>query len=126
MCIAVKLRHKCFKGGREESVAKLQQHEDHVHCIFDWEGVVHHKYALLGQTINKEYYLNDLHWLRDAIQQNPPHLQATGDRQLHHDNAAAHTSCLTQIFLVKNQIIQVTQPPYNPDLAPCNSGFSPN
>ena len=28
--------------------------------FFDWEGVVHHQYAPLGQTINKEYYLNVL------------------------------------------------------------------
>ena len=28
--------------------------------FFDWEGVVHHKYASPGQTINKEYYLNVL------------------------------------------------------------------
>ena len=34
----------------------------------DWEGVVHHKYAPPVQTINKEYDLNVLHWLRDAIQ----------------------------------------------------------
>ena len=36
--------------------------------VFNWEGAVHHKYALSGQTINKEYYFNVLHWLRDAIQ----------------------------------------------------------
>ena len=35
--------------------------------VFEWEGVVHHEYAPPGQTINKEYYLNVLDWLRDAI-----------------------------------------------------------
>ena len=35
--------------------------------FFDWEGVGHHKYAPPGQIINKEYYLNVLHWLRDAL-----------------------------------------------------------
>ena len=35
--------------------------------FFDWEGVGHHKYAPAGQIINKEYYLNVLHWLRDAL-----------------------------------------------------------
>ena len=35
--------------------------------FFDWEGVVHHNYAPPGQTLNKEYYLNVLHQLRDAI-----------------------------------------------------------
>ena len=47
-------------------------------------------------------------------------LWATGDGQLHHNNMPAHVSCLLQSFLVKHQITQVTQPPYNPDLVPCN------
>ena len=34
--------------------------------FFDWEGVVHHAYATPGQTINEEYYLDVLHWLKDA------------------------------------------------------------
>ena len=34
--------------------------------FFDWEGVVHQEYIPPGQTINKVYYLNVLHWLRDA------------------------------------------------------------
>ena len=38
--------------------------------FFHWEGVVHHEYAPPGQTINKECYLNVLHWLRDAMQWN--------------------------------------------------------
>ena len=39
-----------------------------VTVFFDWDGVVHHKYAPPGQMINKEHYLNVLHWLTDAIQ----------------------------------------------------------
>ena len=36
--------------------------------FFHWEGIVHHKYAPLDQTINKKYYLDVLRWLTDAIQ----------------------------------------------------------
>ena len=36
-------------------------------AFFDWEGVIHYEYTPPGQTINKEYYLNILRWLRDAI-----------------------------------------------------------
>ena len=92
----------------------------------DWKGVVHHKYVPPGQTINKEYCLNLLHWLRDAIQQKWPQLRTTGDWQLHHDNAPTHASHLIQSVLVKHQIIQVTQAPYTPDFTPCDSGFSQN
>ena len=35
--------------------------------FFDWEGVVHHEYALPSQTINKECYFSIFHCLRDAI-----------------------------------------------------------
>ena len=82
--------------------------------FFEWEGVVHHEYAPPGQTINKEYYLNVLCRLRDAVPQKELQLWATGDWQLHHDNTSAHASLLVQRFLVKHQITQVTQPPYNP------------
>ena len=47
--------------------------------FYDWEDIVHHKYTPPVQTINKEYYLNVLHWLRDAIQQKQPQLWTTGD-----------------------------------------------
>ena len=43
-----------------------------------------------------------------------PQLWETGDWQLHHDNAPAHTSCLVQSFLTKHQITQVTQSPLQP------------
>ena len=49
----------------------------------------------------------------------------TGDWQFHHDNAPAHASGLVQSFLVKHQITQVTQPPYSPDLVPCDFWLFP-
>ena len=48
-----------------------------------------------------------------------PTVWATGDWQLHR-NTLARASHLVQSFLVKHQITQVTQPPYSPDLVPCN------
>ena len=38
-----------------------------VTVVFLLKGVVHHKYTPPGQTINKEYCINVLHWLRDVI-----------------------------------------------------------
>ena len=52
----------------EEGTAELQEDQDHVNCVFDWEGVVPHEYTPPGQTISKECCLNVLHWLGDAIQ----------------------------------------------------------
>ncbi|KYN13102.1 hypothetical protein ALC57_14709, partial [Trachymyrmex cornetzi] len=39
---------------------------------------------------------------------------------LHHDNAPAHTSLLVSSFLAKHDTIIMPQPPYSPDLAPCD------
>ena len=52
-------------------------------------------------------------------------LGATSDWRLHHDNMPTHASHLVQNFLVKHQITQVTQPPYNLDFIPCNFRFFP-
>ena len=35
--------------------------------FFDCEGVVHYEFASRGQTINKEYYVEVLKRLRDAV-----------------------------------------------------------
>lgn len=39
---------------------------------------------------------------------------------LHHYNAPAHSSLLIRQFLAKNQTPVFPQPPYSPDLAPCD------
>jgi len=39
---------------------------------------------------------------------------------LHHDNVPVHTSHLVQQFLAKHSTAQLQQPPYSPDLAPCD------
>ena len=54
-----------------------------------------------------------------------PQLWATGDWQLHQGNVPAHASRLMQTFLVKHQILQVTKPPYSPDLALWNFWLFP-
>ena len=54
-----------------------------------------------------------------------PQQWASGDWQLHHNNTPTHASHLMKSFLAKHQITQVTQPPYSPDLVPCNSWLFP-
>jgi len=43
-----------------------------------------------------------------------------GDWILHHDIALAHSSHLVQQFLAIHRTAQLQQPPYSPDLAPCD------
>jgi transposase len=39
---------------------------------------------------------------------------------LHHNNATAYAARSVQQFLTSKSIMVLPQPPYSPDLAPCN------
>ena len=88
--------------------------------FFDIHGIVRHKNAPKGQTVTKEYYQQVLCLLHDAVRHKRPDLWTAKNWQLHHDNASAHSSHLIQIFLAKHGIPVVHQPPYSPDMAPCD------
>lgn len=94
-------------------------------AFFDSSGLVHHEYAPHGTTITKEYYQEVLRRLRDAVRRKRPDLWATGSWKLHHDNAPAHSSHLIQNFLTKHSTPVVRQPPYSPDMAPCDFWLFP-
>lgn len=88
--------------------------------FFDWKGVVHHEFLPPGRTVNKEYYLEVLRHLREAIRKKRPELWENKSFILHHDNAPAHASRLVNNFLTDSKTLLLTQPPYSPDLAPCD------
>jgi len=58
--------------------------------------------------------------LRESVRRKRQKNWWNGDWILHHDNASAHTSHLVQQFLAKHDTAQLQQPPYSPDLAPCD------
>ena len=93
--------------------------------FFDIRGIVHHEYAPEGQTVTKEYYQDVLRRLRDAVRRKRPDMWTAKNWQLHHDNAPAHSSNLIQHFLTKHGIPVVRQPPYSPDMAPCDFWLFP-
>jgi predicted N-formylglutamate amidohydrolase len=78
-----------------------------------------------AKNINKECYLEVLRRLRDAVRRKVPHLWTAGTRQLHHDNAPAHSSQLIQTFLAKHNIPVFQQAPYSPDMASCDFWLFP-
>ena len=85
------------KGHQEQSKTKVI-----LMAFFHSEGIVHHKYAPDGQTINKEFYLQILRRLCESLHQKRLEKWQDGDWILHHDNAPAHTSQLVQQFLAKH------------------------
>jgi histone-lysine N-methyltransferase SETMAR len=94
--------------------------------LFDYRGIVHHSYAPEGQTIHKEYTLEVICHLCDAVWRKRPDLWASRNWHLHRDNVPAHSSHLIQSFLAKHGIPVVWQAPYSPDMAPCDFWFSSN
>jgi len=88
--------------------------------FFISEGTVHHHYTPGGQTINKEFCMEVLRRLRELDRRKRPEKWRDGEWILNHDNAPSHTSHPVQLFLAKHGTAQLQQPPYSPDLAPCD------
>ena len=93
--------------------------------LFDCEGVVNYEFARRGQTTKKEYYVEVLKRLRDAVRSKRPRFLSSSHWLLHHDNAPAHSSNLVQQFLAKHKIIQLCQPRHSPDIASCDIWMFP-
>ena len=89
-------------------------------AFFNIDGLVHREFVPTGQTVNKEFYKTVLQRLRDAVCRHRPEKWRSGNWILHHDNAPAHRAVTTNEFLAKHHIPSLPQPPYSPDLAPCD------
>ncbi|UYV61773.1 hypothetical protein LAZ67_1006451 [Cordylochernes scorpioides] len=113
-----------WKLPHEPRPKKVRQVRSNVKVLLtvfsDCRGVVHHEFLPQGRTVNKEYYLQVMRNLREVIRQKRPDLWKNKNWLLHHDNAPAHTSLLVRDFLAKNNTLMMPQPPYSPNLAPCD------
>ena len=88
--------------------------------FFYWKGIVHYEFVPRGETVNKEFYLNVLKRLREAVRRKRPEAWTNNTWMLHHDNAPAHASLLIREFLTKHEKTLEPQLPYSPDLAPAD------
>ena len=70
-------------------------------------------------TVNKEYYVEILREFRKRFRQKRPALFKSCLWQFYQGNAQVHNSILVTDYLTKMSINTVPQPPYSPDLAPC-------
>ncbi|UYV73920.1 hypothetical protein LAZ67_11001446 [Cordylochernes scorpioides] len=122
--VETKAQSSQWKLPHEPRPKKARQVRSNVKVLltvfFDCRGVVHHEFLPQGRTVNKEYYLQVMRNLREAIGQKRPDLWKNKNWLLHHDNAPAHTSLLVRDLLAKNNTLMMPQPPYSPDLAPCD------
>ena len=77
--------------------------------FFDYRGVVHYEFLLIGQTVSKEYYLSVMRHLHEAIRKKRPELCANNSCILHHDNVPSHTTLIpkTRPMLLHNHRIHL-------------------
>ena len=79
---------------------------------------------LIGQRV-RVYYVEVLREFKKRFCWKKPALFKLGQWDFHEDNAPVHNSILVTDYLTKMGIKTVPQPPYSPDLAPCNFWLFP-
>lgn len=89
-------------------------------AFFDVRGIVHCEFLPQGQTVNQHVYKEVLRRLLRAVREKRRELWQGNSWLLHHDNAPAHNALSIREFLAKKNIAVLEQPPYSPDLAPCD------
>ena len=88
--------------------------------FFYFEGVVHYELLPQGRTVSKEYYLEVMQRLHEAVRKKRPVTWQENRWMLQHDNAPSHSLFLVRDFLAKRATTVLPQPPYSPDLAPAD------
>ncbi|XP_050522590.1 protein GVQW3-like [Daktulosphaira vitifoliae] len=86
--------------------------------FFDSRGIVHKEFVPLGQTVNQHFYREVLERLRKRVLRVRPDIANTWI--LHHDNAPCHTALSVLQYLTSKGITVLPQPPYSPDMSPCD------
>ena len=93
--------------------------------FFDSTSMIYMHWVPIGQTVNKEYYVEVLREFMKRFGRKRPALFKSGQWYLHQDNALVHNSILITEYLTKIGIKTVPQPPYSPDLALCDFWLFP-
>ena len=133
MDFGVRPRDKTPKSGvalcklppsQESENEQIQNQIDaHIFFFFDRQGTVHKEYVPPGQTVNPTFYREVLESLMKTVASVRPGIARTW--MLHHDNAPCHTAVSIHEFLTEKRIPVVPQPPYSPDLSPCDFSLFP-
>ena len=98
-------------GGQETPLS------EHVYCVaapFEMTEQVEHQICITF-CIKLEHFSTETIWIIQKA-------AAMGNGWLAASSRGSAHLCITShaVFLVKHQITQVTEPPYSPDLAPCD------
>ena len=88
--------------------------------FFNSTGMIYMHWVPTGQKVNKEYYVEVLREFSKRFHRKRPALFKSAQWYFHQDNAPVHNSILVIDYLTKMGINTVPQPPYGPELAPCD------
>ena len=81
---------------------------------------------LIGQRVRvKSYYVEVLREFSQRFRRKRPALFKSGQWHFYQDNAPVNNSILVTDYLTKMSIKTVPQPPYSPDVAPCDFWLFP-
>ena len=89
-------------------------------AFFGVHEIVHAEFLPQAQTINQHVYKNILRRLMRSVREKRRKLRETRSWLVHHDNAPADNALGIRKFFAKNNFAVLDQPPYSPDLAPCD------
>lgn len=100
------------------SKPEIHQRKVMLSVWWDVKGVVFFQLLPRNQTINSDFYCQQLDALNESIARKRPELANRKGVVFHHDNARPHTSLLTRQKLLTLGWDVLPHPPYSPDLAP--------
>ena len=93
--------------------------------FFDRTGMIYKHWVPNGQRVDKEYYVEVSREFRKRFLGKRPALFKSGRWHFHQNNAPVPNSILVTVYLTNMGIKTVSQPPYSPDLAPCDFWLFP-
>ena len=88
--------------------------------FFDSKGIIHREFVPTGQKCTGAYHLEVLTRLMARVRCIRFEYHDLETWSLLRDNAPSHTSLIVRQFLARNQVCVLNNPPYPPDLFPCD------
>jgi histone-lysine N-methyltransferase SETMAR len=85
--------------------------------FFDKQGVFFKEFVPEGQTVNSAFHVEVIRRLLKRISWVRPQFRAEDSWFLLHDNSPSHSALVVKTFLAKHGVVEISHPPYSPDLA---------
>jgi hypothetical protein len=110
--------HEQFTAPKESKNEQIKN-QNHANLFFrQSKRCSYKKFVPQVRRVNKQYYREVLERLKKGVHLVRPEIAGTW--MLHHKNVPCYTAISVNEFLARKGISVVPQPPYSPDLSPCD------